>query len=151
MNGLELPQSNSSERWLVSSSPACPVRCLMGTRTQAAGGWGTGWVCPIPASSLKVGGVTGWNMAPGECRVSPALPHVDSPDGPWALGKKSYGGHGAAPWIRVVQPVRGHCCRPHTLFWLEGHQSLVQAADTLGFKDLICSLAFIYELGLAET
>ena len=135
----------------MSSSPACPVRCLMGTRTQRGLGAGEQVVCPIPASSLEVGGVTGWNMAPGECRVSPALPHIDSPDGPWALGKKSYCGHGAAPWIGVVRPVRGHCHRPHTLFWLEGHQSLVQATDTLGFKDLICSLAITCELRLAGT
>ena len=83
--------------------------------------------------------------------MSPALPLIDSPDGPWSLGKKSYCGHGAVPWVRVVRPVSGHSCRPHTLFWLEGPQSLVQAADTLGFKDLICSLPFTCELGLAGT
>lgn len=75
--------------------------------------------------------------------MSPALPLIDSPDGPWSLGKKSYCGHGAVPWVRVVRPVSGHSCRPHTLFWLEGPQSLVQAADTLGFKDLICRLDLI--------
>lgn len=113
-------------------------------------GWGTG-VRTIAAPSLEVGeeALAGMWLLESPKRVPSTAQYRFSCQAP-------------VPWCEIWlqawswAPDRGSTASKRPLLWasptlLRRHHWLTQVADLLGFKDVICSLAFRCELELAVT